>query len=194
MNNEVWKTFAAQEVTHSVAHYLTTIRDLRSHKGYAMLSDVAKELDVTKGSASVQVKSLKEKGLVTEVDNRFLKLTEQGEAVASEVEYNRRVIIQLLHGILEVDGGQAEIDACKIEHLLSREARQRIFSLVQLLQSDESEATSFLERFRAFRVHCPSPENCHVCDDVCLVENDPCLCEGLESLHDARPSKDGKSH
>ncbi|MCZ6794778.1 MAG: metal-dependent transcriptional regulator, partial [Planctomycetota bacterium] len=63
MNNEVWKHFAEHQVSHSMAHYLTTIHELRSRQGYARVSDVAKELDVTKGSASVQVKHLKEKGL-----------------------------------------------------------------------------------------------------------------------------------
>jgi Mn-dependent DtxR family transcriptional regulator len=176
MNNQVWKTFAAQEVTHSVAHYLTTIRDLRHAKGYAMLSDVAKELSVTKGSASVQVRSLKEKGLVTEVDNRFLMLTEAGEAAAAEVEYNRQVLKRFLAGILSISQEQAEVDACKIEHLLSREARHQIFALVQLLQSDDPAAVKFLDRFRGFKVGCPSPENCGLCDDVCLVEKDPDLC------------------
>ena len=67
MSNEVWKEFAAHEVTHSVAHYLTTIQELRQLKGYAILKDVADDLQVTKGSASVQIKNLKERGLVTEL-------------------------------------------------------------------------------------------------------------------------------
>ena len=53
------------------------------------MSDVARALDVTKGSASVQLKHLKEKGFVTEDENRFLQLTDQGDTVAREVLYNR---------------------------------------------------------------------------------------------------------
>lgn len=67
MKKSVWKTFAAQEVSHSVAHYLTTIFDLHTSHGYARVSDVARDLDLTKGSVSVQLKHLKEKGLVTEI-------------------------------------------------------------------------------------------------------------------------------
>ena len=62
--NEVWKSFAAQEITHSMAHYLTTLLKLKGERGYARVSDVAKELEVTKGSVSTQMKHLKEKGLV----------------------------------------------------------------------------------------------------------------------------------
>jgi DtxR family Mn-dependent transcriptional regulator len=173
MKDQVWKTFAAQEVSHSMAHYLTAIHNLLARRGYARVSDVARELEVTKGSASVQLKHLKEKGLVTEDDNRFLQLTDAGETVANEVMYNRQVIIQFLHTILGLEGRQAETDACMVEHLLSQEATHQLLALVQLLQSDEPVAKRFLERFRNFKIRCPSPENCRICQDVCLVENVP---------------------
>ena len=97
MSNEVWKEFAAHEVTHSVAHYLTTIQELRQLKGYAILKDVADDLQVTKGSASVQIKNLKERGLVTEIDRHHLCLTEDGEKVAMQVVYNREVVTNFFH-------------------------------------------------------------------------------------------------
>jgi DtxR family Mn-dependent transcriptional regulator len=172
MNNEVWKEFAAHEVSHSVAHYLTTILDLRKRKGYAILKDVAEELQVTKGSASVQIKHLKEKGLVDEVDRHHLKLTEAGKKEARKVIYNRQVICHLLHRVLGLDAYQAEVDACKVEHLLSHEASHRLLALVQLLQSDEPAAIEFRKRFREFELTCPGPENCKLCGDVCLVEID----------------------
>jgi Mn-dependent DtxR family transcriptional regulator len=183
MNNRVWKTFAAHEVSHSMAHYLTTIHDLHARRGYARVSDVAEELEVTKGSASVQLKHLKEKGFVTEDDNRHLQLTEAGEAVSREVIYNRQVIIQFLHLVLGVNAQQAETDACKIEHLLSHETSHRILSLIQLLHSDDAVARKFLEKLRKFKLHCPSPENCRICDGVCLVESElghcgPGACSG----------------
>jgi len=169
MNNEVWKEFAAQEVTHSVAHYLTTIFDLLQRKGYAILKDVADELRVTKGSASVQVKSLKEKGLVAEVDRHHLKLTDEGNMLACGVIYNRRVIIHFFR-LLGVEPQQAEIDACKIEHLLSHEATLRLLAMVQLLMSDKVAAKKFRKELAGFEACCPSPERCEVCEEQCIVE------------------------
>ena len=172
MNNEVWKHFAEHQVSHSMAHYLTTIHDLRARQGYARVSDVAKELDVTKGSASVQVKHLKEKGLVAEDDNRHLQLTETGDGVARQVMYTRHILIQLFHKMLGVDAGVAESDACKVEHLLSPESCNRLLALVRLLESDSGVAKKFLDEYRSFHANCPSPENCDICDDVCMMEQD----------------------
>ena len=172
MNNEVWKEFAAHEVTHSVAHYLTTILELRNRKGYAILKDVADELQVTKGSASVQIKSLKEKGLVAEVDRHHLKLTDSGMLVAAGVMYNRQVVIQLFHNILGVDAQQAEIDACKIEHLLSHDASHQLLMMVQLLTSEHPVAAEFKKALKEFKACCPSPEQCSICGDHCLIKAD----------------------
>ena len=149
MSNQVWKSFAAQEVSHSVAHYLTTIYDLHAVHGYARLSDVARELDLTKGSVSVQLKHLKEKGFVTEDVNRFLQLTSLGQGVARDVRYKRELLIQFLQEVLGVDATQAEADACKLEHLLSHEVSRRILALIEFVRNDE-ETRRGLERFQGF--------------------------------------------
>jgi len=131
-----------------MAHYLVTLRDLHESQGYARVSDVAKELKVTKGTVSVQMRHLKDKGFVAEDDNRHLTLTDEGENVARQVIYNRSTIIQFLHKVLEIDRNQAEIDACKIEHLLSPETGHQILALVQLLLSDDPAARSLLKRMK----------------------------------------------
>ena len=178
MNHDVWKSFAANEVSHSMAHYLTTIHDLREARGYARVSDVARELEVTKGSVSVQIKHLREKGFVTEDDNKFLALTDAGDTLALDVIRNREVLIQFLRKVLGIGAEQAEADACKIEHLLSREASRKILALVNLLQSRDPAARKFLKKLKTFEFRCPSIEACRLCEDRCLVEMDSCAKDG----------------
>jgi Mn-dependent DtxR family transcriptional regulator len=173
MNHDVWKSFAANEVSHSIAHYLTTIHDLKGSRGYARVSDVARDLKVTKGSVSVQVKHLKEKGFVTEDENRFLILSPLGESIAREVRYNRDVLIQFIQNVLGIGQGQAETDACKIEHLLSRDTSSKILALVELLQSSDPDARKLLKKFQSFQTRCAG-EACNVCEEQCLVEVEPC--------------------
>jgi Mn-dependent DtxR family transcriptional regulator len=147
-HNQTWKEFKANEVSHSMAHYLVTLRDLHALRGYARVSDVARELRVAKGTVSVQMRHLKEKGFVTEDENRHLRLTEVGDNVARQVFYNRATIIQFLSKVLGIDAKQAEVDACKIEHLLSAETGHQILALVQLLLSDEPSAKSLLKKLK----------------------------------------------
>lgn len=174
MNHQVWKSFAANEVSHSMAHYLTTIHDLHQTRGYARVSDVADELAVTKGSVSVQMKHLKKKGFVTEDKNRHLNLTPVGEAIAREVLSNREVLIQFISNVLGIPADQAETDACKIEHLLSHDTSQQILALVQILLSDDTDARKFIKKFKNFKLSCPTLEECGLCEDRCLLEVEPC--------------------
>jgi len=156
-HNNSWKEFNENPISHSMAHYLMTLRELHASHGYARVSDVARELKVTKGTVSVQMRHLKEKGFVSEDDNRHLTLTKQGESVAQQVVHNRGTIIQFLHNVLEIDPGQAEIDACKIEHLLSPETGHQILTLVELLLSDDPSAKSLLKKLKSAKKMAPRP-------------------------------------
>lgn len=147
--NLTWKEFSANEVSHSMAHYLVTLRDLRATQGYARQTDIADELGVTKGTVSQQIRHLKERGYVVEDKAHHLDLTEAGHSVARQVVYNRGTLIRFLNKVLCVDPNQAEVDACKMEHLLSPITSHKLLGLVQLLLSDDPTAASLLERFSA---------------------------------------------
>ena len=57
--SEVWRRFEQHPLTHSMAHYLMAISELRAEHGYARATDVAKRLGVTKGSASIALKAIR---------------------------------------------------------------------------------------------------------------------------------------
>ncbi len=157
------KTIAAGEVSHSIAHHLTAIHELRARRGYARVSDVARELQLTKGSVSLQMKHLKERGLVEEDENRFLLLTPAGEAIAHEVIRSRQVLIEFMTGVLGITEEQARIDACKMEHLLSKETSHQLLAMVHLLQSDDAAARDFRDRFRDYTLRCAGGKSCPIC-------------------------------
>lgn len=123
---DVWKKFEKNEITHSAAHHLTAIMDLRKARGYARNADVAKLLNITSGSASINIKSLKQKGLVDEDENKMLLLTPEGERIADAVESRKIICKAFFEQILKVSSEQAEIDACKIEHLISEETANKL--------------------------------------------------------------------
>jgi len=148
MLQDVWKSYEATEVSHSAAHHLMAVHELRASRGYARVSDVARALQITKGSVSSAIKHLKERGLVREDDNRFLELTEQGMRVVREVKSTRRVVQRFLHQALGMDEDDAEIDACKVEHLVSSQTRRRLVDFLRFLFSDEAVARQFLAACR----------------------------------------------
>ena len=128
---EVWKQFEENGITHSAAHHLLAVMELREKRGYARVTDVAKHLNITTGSASTNLKSLKGKGLVIEDDNRFLTLSLEGESLARAVVSRKNLLERFLVDILNVSKEQAEIDACKTEHLISAETTKRLQAFIE---------------------------------------------------------------
>ena len=131
---EVWKEFNENEVTHSAAHHLLAILELARKRGYARVTDVAKFLEITTGSASTNLKSLKQKGYVNEDENRFLALTEDGLKMAEAILARRTILESFFIDVLGVNQVQAEIDACKTEHLLSAETTTKMAEFAKSLR------------------------------------------------------------
>lgn len=144
---DVWKEFDHNEITHSGAHYLMTIHELIDEHGYARVSDVARNMHITPGSASIMIKSLKEKGYLEEDRNRFLRLSDEGDRLAQSVSSHRQTLITFLQDVLQIDEEQAEIDACKIEHLISADTGDRLELFLKFLLSGEPDAKAFLKMY-----------------------------------------------
>ena len=103
MPREVWKTYEENLLTHSAAHYLMTIHELLAMQGYARVTDIAKRLNITRGSCSISLKPLKKRGLVVEDQNKFLSLSEEGRRLAEVVEKNRRILEEYARKSREVE-------------------------------------------------------------------------------------------
>ncbi len=123
---DVWKHFESNGLTHSGAHHLTAIMELREQRGYARVTDVARHLNITSGSASTNLKTLKGKGYINEDDNRFLELTPKGLELAKAVRERKIILHQFFVEVLNVSAETAEIDACKTEHLISLETAHKL--------------------------------------------------------------------
>jgi len=128
---EIWKQFEENKITHSAAHHLIAVMELKKNRGYARVTDVAKQLGITTGSASTNLKNLKGRGLIIEDDNRFLNLSEEGEQLATMVLRRKEVLQDFLIKVLKVDPEQAEIDVCKTEHLISLETTEKLEAFIQ---------------------------------------------------------------
>lgn len=169
MSAKEWKEFDNNEVTHSMAHYLMAIQELHKRQGYARVTDVARELEITPGSASVSIKHLKQRNWVDEDHNRFIRLSPEGERIAQEIHVNNKLLVQFLSEVLGLSDAQANIDACKIEHLVSSETRKKMMAFMTFIHNQDKVVKNFLESWRKQHFECPGPEGCPICE-----EGDPC--------------------
>ena len=87
--------------------------------------DIANELGFKKSSVSVAMKNLKTKEHITVNDSGFIYLTESGQAIA-EMIYERHQLLSSWLTFLGVPADTAAEDACKIEHVISKESFEAI--------------------------------------------------------------------
>ena len=151
---DVWKQFEQNPISHSAAHHIVAIVELLEHHGYARVSDVAKLLNITRGSASLTLKALKVRGLVAEDENRFLKLSGEGEKVASSVRGRALLIRRFFMDVLDIPSEDAEVDACKIEHLLSLATAERLAQFLRYFSADDPVARTFREGWEQYEGTC----------------------------------------
>jgi Mn-dependent DtxR family transcriptional regulator len=112
-------------INESAENYLETILIL-SHKLPVVRSvDIATELGFKKSSVSIAMKNLREKQHITVSDSGFITLTESGRAIAEEIYERHQLITEWLTS-LGVDPKVAAEDACKMEHVISRESFEAI--------------------------------------------------------------------
>jgi len=129
---ETWKEFEANELTHSGAHHLLAIHELgQQYGGWARVSDIARQLGITRGSVSINLRTLKKRGLVETDEHRMVKLSSGGEQIVQAVQAKKTALKAFLHEVLRVSEEQAEIDSCKIEHLVSEETRAQLVAFLE---------------------------------------------------------------
>ena len=180
MIRDVWKKFDEAALSHSSVHHLLAINTLQKEQGYVRGIDVANYLQLTRGSVSLTLKKLKEKGYILEDHNKFLRLSEKGQRLVNAVLSRRRLVHLFFSEVLGVPGRIAEEDACKVEHLLTKQTSARLLSFLGLYLSENKKAVRFRDEFRKYSHHCDTiSEQCHICEIECYfantteLENDP---------------------
>ena len=114
-----------EKSNESAENYLETILILSKKLPVVRSVDVANELDFKKSSVSIAMKNLREKKHITVTDAGFIYLTESGQKIADMV-YERHEFLSEWLIKLGVPSQIATEDACKIEHILSKESYDAI--------------------------------------------------------------------
>ena len=113
----------------SSENYLETILLLSKKLPVVRAVDIANELDFKKPSVSIAMKNLREKNQITVSEQGFIYLTESGKEIA-EMIYERHLLISSWLTELGVPEEIAVKDACRIEHVISKESFEAVKNYV----------------------------------------------------------------
>lgn len=118
----------------SAENYLETILILSKKLPVVRSVDIANELGFKKPSVSIAMKNLKEKKYITVMEQGYIFLTDSGKEIA-EMIYERHEFLTNWLVSLGVDQEIAAEDACRIEHVISKESFQAIKTKCQIAQN-----------------------------------------------------------
>ena len=109
------------QIHESAENYLETILMLSKKLPVVRSVDIANELDFKKSSVSIAMKNLREGGKITVTQAGYIYLTDSGREIA-EMNYERHQWLTNWLISLGVDSNIAAEDACKMEHVISKES------------------------------------------------------------------------
>jgi DtxR family Mn-dependent transcriptional regulator len=113
------------KIQESAEMYLETILVLSRKDSQVRSIDIVNELNYKKSSISVAMKKLRENGYIQIDDEGYITLTSKGKGIA-ETMLERHTFIANWLMSLGVDETVAFEDACRMEHVISRESFEAI--------------------------------------------------------------------
>ncbi len=108
-------------LTASLEDYLEIIYILQQGDSGVGITDISRELKISKPSVTKAIGILRAEELVIQEKYGKITLTEKGVLAAEEVYKKHKILSKFINKVLGVNERTAEIDACKMEHVLSAE-------------------------------------------------------------------------
>jgi len=167
---EMWKKFDEVELTHSSVHHLMAMHELLKKNGYVRGVDIAKYLKISRSSVSITLRKLISRGYVIEDENKFYLFTAHGEEIINSVLSKRNIIRIFFEKALHLNAELAEAEACKIEHLLGENSRQKLLSFMGFYLSERKQVKEFQREYETFRHECQDTQNCDICEANCYFQ------------------------
>ena len=114
-------------------YYLQTILSLEKRYGTVRSVDEAKELNYSKASVSRGMTLLRKQKYIFMNEKGFLQFTENGREIAENMFEKYEILTKFLILYANVDREKAEVDAYKVEHVLSQETFEGIKKCLKII-------------------------------------------------------------
>lgn len=117
------------KLTSSLEDYLEIICNYETAGNKIRAVDISKSLNISRASVAEALQKLVSKGLI--VYDKNITLTEIGRVRAKAVVSKHQVLQTFFEKILLLEEKEASENACRIEHVISENAFNRISDLIK---------------------------------------------------------------
>ena len=117
------------KLTSSLEDYLEIICNYEKEGQVVRAVDISKVLNISRASVTEALQKLASKNLITY--EKTIKLTDEGREKAIEVVSKHKVLQTFFEDILGLDSQEASENACRIEHVISEKAFDKISDFIK---------------------------------------------------------------
>ncbi len=149
-----------REQTASMEDYLEAIANLGGRRQVVRVKEISEMLGVKMPSVTSALKKLSERELVEHERYGRIKLTPEGDRVASDVIVRHKALTRFLAEALGIDQETAQEDACKIEHVISPLSLERMIKFIEFIEACPLGEANFPKRYKYYLEHGQPPEEC----------------------------------
>ncbi len=121
-------------VSASLEDYLEAIYHIEASNGAARAKDIAVAMSVKNASVTQALRSLAEKSLVNYAPYEVITLTKPGKQIALDVIRRHEILEKFLSQVLGLPHDEADENACRMEHSVSRPILDRLIKFVEYFQ------------------------------------------------------------
>ena len=118
-------------LSSNMEDYLEAIAECEDEAGFARVTAIRDLLGVKTPSVTGALRVLAERGYLTHKPYQGVKLTAKGRRAAADVKARHVILSSFLTDVLGVKPKTADIDACKMEHTVSRETLDKLHAFLQ---------------------------------------------------------------
>lgn len=135
-----------EKMSSSVEDYLEAVYLLTKEKDEVGTSDIASFLGVKLPSVTEMLRKLREKDLVNYEKYGKITLTSRGKELGEKISNRHNDLVKFLK-LLGVNEESAQLDACKVEHVLSQDTMGKLRKFLKFIEEKSDEST-WLEEYR----------------------------------------------
>jgi len=136
-------------LSESMEDYLEAIYHLSQDKGFARVRDIARRMKVHMPSVTGALRTLSGRTLVNYEPYAVVTLTPEGDALARRLVRTHTALRTFLAKILGLPETEADENACRMEHALSRETRARLIEFIEFVEQAPQGPRDWLKEFAA---------------------------------------------
>ena len=114
------------KLSANMEDYLEAVSFCADASGIARVSDIRDMLGVKTPSVTGAMKALAKAGYVSHEPYKGILLTAKGRRAADDVKKRHAILSRFLTQVLGVNPKTANIDACKMEHAVSKETLEKL--------------------------------------------------------------------